>query len=147
MTSTITSSQHYEAAKARMARFEEALAHAEDRAGERHPLLQHVLRKNVEVALQEIYEALIEYDRRRGLDARTWLLGEEVELPWAMIRARIMAGLTQEELAKELALTDWSIRQFEATLYAGVEFDRLQAIASTLGLRVRAIPAPLLRLP
>jgi len=142
----ITTDQHYEATKARMARFEEALAHAEDRAEERHPLLQQVLRKNTETALYEMYGDLIEYDERRGVNARAWLLGEPVELPWALIRARIMAGLTQEDLAERVALTNGSIRQYEATQYAGVEWDRLRAIATTLGLRVRAIPAPLLRL-
>jgi hypothetical protein len=35
-----------------MARFEEALAHAEDRAAERHPLYQQVLRSNIEAELQ-----------------------------------------------------------------------------------------------
>jgi HTH-type transcriptional regulator / antitoxin HipB len=128
----ITSEQHYEATKARMARFEEALAHAEDRAAERHPLYQRVLRSNIEAELQTMYEQIAEYETSHCLSP-TFTLNNATDLPLALIRARIAAGLKQEDLAERLGLDEEQVRHLEATRFADATPEQLQAVAIFLG--------------
>jgi len=59
------------------------------------------------------------------------------DLPEALIRARIAAGLTQKELAARLGLKEQQIQRYEATRYAGVSLDRVQAVAEALGVKIR----------
>lgn len=117
----ITDEQQYRVTKARIQRFEDALMHAEDRAAERHPLLQQVLRRNVEAELQAMYEQLSEYATRQGTGPSTLGLGAGLDRPLALIRTRIAAGINQEELAERLGLAEQQIRQYEAARYARAE--------------------------
>ena len=59
------------------------------------------------------------------------------ELPDALIQARAAAGLSQEALARRLGLKKQQVQRWEATRYAGVGVERLQAVADALGVRIR----------
>jgi ribosome-binding protein aMBF1 (putative translation factor) len=129
----IETEQRYKATKQRVVEFEEALAHAEDRAAERDPLLQFVLRKNIEDELQTMYEQLAEYEERRRGGSRASVLTDAADLPTVLIRARIAAGLRQAHLADRLGLSEQQVREFEAARYANVEPSQIEAIADALG--------------
>jgi hypothetical protein len=136
----IETDQRYKATMRRMAEFEEALAHIEDRAAERDPLFHRVLRKNIEEELQTMYEQLAEYEARQHGGSLMSVLTAGAELPLVLIRARIAAGLRQADLAAGLGLGEDEIRQHEATRFAGVAPERLRAIAAALGVSFLAEP-------
>lgn len=131
----IDSERQYQATKERMSEFEEALAHAEDRASERHPLYQQVLRKNLEDELYTVYEALSAFERRSGGESEAALLAVS-DLPTALIRARIQAELRQVDLANRLGLTEQQVRDYEARRYDDVAPELLRSIAEMLGVHL-----------
>ena len=54
----------------------------------------------------------------------------------ALIEARIAAGLTQLALAERLGIAEQQVQRYEATTYAGVSIERIQAVADAVGLRI-----------
>ncbi len=60
------------------------------------------------------------------------------DFPTALIEARIVAGLTQEQLGERLKVEERQIQRWEASLYAGVGVERLQEVAGALGMEVEA---------
>jgi ribosome-binding protein aMBF1 (putative translation factor) len=117
-------------------RFEDALAQLEERSAERHPLLQRALRESIESELHTLREQVSEYEALRDGQITVLELNSLAELPDALIRARIAAGLTQKALAARLGLKEQQIQRYEATRYAGASLSRIQAIADALRIRI-----------
>jgi ribosome-binding protein aMBF1 (putative translation factor) len=132
----ITDDRQYEITTRRAAEFEESLDRAEDRASERHPLLQRALRGALESELLIMYDDLVDYESRRGLQPLSFVSALASDLAATLIRARIMAGLTQRDLGALLGLSERQIRRYEATRYANVPLDRVRAVADALGLKL-----------
>ncbi len=59
------------------------------------------------------------------------------ELPQALIKARIVRGLTQEKLAEILKVKPQQVQRDEANLYAGESFSKLLAIQKALHLEIK----------
>jgi transcriptional regulator with XRE-family HTH domain len=62
--------------------------------------------------------------------------GSLEDLPRLLIRARIAAGLTQADLARELGLKEQQIQRYEATDYEAASLSRLVEVADALNLRL-----------
>lgn len=62
------------------------------------------------------------------------------ELPHTLIRARIVRGLSQRELAERIGLKEQQIQRYESQEYATASLSRLRRIADALGLRVAEVP-------
>ena len=56
------------------------------------------------------------------------------ELPMALIRARISAGMTQEGLARRLGVKPQQVQRYEATEYESASFARIRKVVQALGL-------------
>ena len=125
--------------------FEEALARLDEDAKDRPEWVRKGLREGMESQLADLREELAEYEALRSGRVRELELRSLTELPVALIRARIAAGLSQKELAKRLGLKEQQIQRFEATRYAGVSLERVQAVADALGVQLHervVLPAP-----
>ena len=59
------------------------------------------------------------------------------DLPTALIKARIAAGLTQKQLAEKLGLKEQQLQRYEASGYSGASLSRLQEVLDALGVKVR----------
>lgn len=59
-------------------------------------------------------------------------------LPVALIEGRIVARMTQRDLAERLGIPEQQVQRWETHDYAGVGLERLGQIADTLGLQMRA---------
>ena len=132
----ITNERQYRITKAEAKRFEEALGQPEKETAKVHPRIQQAMREGLESQLRELREEMAEYEALRSGKASVWELDSLKDLPDALIRARIAAGLTQKELAARLGLKEQQIQRYEATRYAGVSLDRIHEVASSLGLRI-----------
>jgi hypothetical protein len=137
----ITNQREYETRKAFAAGMEETVARADvDLAGQ-HPLLAEAMRQGQRALLAEARAEIAEYEALR--DGRLTLLRFDAlpEIGLSLIRARIAQGLTQQALADRLGLKQQQIQRYEVTRYATARIDRLQAVATALGvtLRVEAI--------
>ncbi|HEY3412961.1 MAG TPA: helix-turn-helix transcriptional regulator [Armatimonadota bacterium] len=87
--------------------------------------------------LASLQGELAEYDALRS--GRRKVLSAESfdDLPAILIQARIAKGLTQEELASRVGLKKQQIQKYEASDYAMVSMERVQAIINALEIGVR----------
>ena len=81
---------------------------------------------------RRLHEWLLQSARVAGLDSITGI-GE------ALVKARIIRNLTHKALAERMDLAEQQIQRYEATRYAGVSIERLQAVADALKLRVNEV--------
>jgi ribosome-binding protein aMBF1 (putative translation factor) len=90
----------------------------------------------MESQLEELREELAEYEALRSGKVGVLELTSLAELPEALIRARIAVGLTQKGLAERQGLKEQQVQRYEATQYAGVSLERIQAVAEALGVTI-----------
>jgi len=116
--------------------FEEALAHLDGDAKDRPEWVRKGLREGMESQLADLRQELGEYEALRAGHVRVLELDSLEQLPEALIRARIAAGLSQKELAGRLGLKEQQIQRDEARRYAGASLQRVQAVADALGVQI-----------
>lgn len=90
----------------------------------------------LESQLADLEEQLREYEHLKSGEVRVFRVNNFDELPKALIRARIAAGLTQKDLADRLGLHEQQIQQYEANEFASASFSRLKQIAEAVGVMV-----------
>lgn len=135
----IKNEREYRITKAQAAKFEHALSQlsGSGEGSNLHPLVQKAQRDAVQSQLDELKDELEEFELLRSGGCSVLSLGSLEELPKALIRARIAAGLTQRELAERLGLKEQQIQRYEATEYASADLARVNEVARALGVRVR----------
>jgi ribosome-binding protein aMBF1 (putative translation factor) len=116
--------------------FEEALARLDEDARDSPDWVRTGMREGMESQLADLREELAEYDALRAGRVRQIELRALTELPEALIRARIAAGLSQKELARRLGMKEQQVQRYEATRYAGATLARVQAVADALGVQI-----------
>ena len=116
--------------------FEEGLAHLEQSEAHRSPEMRALMRAAMESQLADLRQELAEYEALRSGHVRVLELNSLEQLPDALIRARIAAGLSQKELAARLGLREQQVQRYEARRYAGASLERVQAVADALGVQI-----------
>jgi DNA-binding XRE family transcriptional regulator len=133
----IANERQYRITQAAVREFEQALAGLEAAETQRPPEVRRLLRDAMVRQLEELREQVTAYEALRGGQVQVLELESLEALPEALIRARIAASLTQKELAARLGLKEQQIQRYEATRYAGVSLERIQAVADALGARIQ----------
>lgn len=133
----ITNERQYRITKSWLERFERARDGVEEARDGLQPRARQALRDQYESQIEELRSQLAEYEALRRGQVAVLELESLRELPDALIRARAVAGLTQKALAERLGLKEQQIQRYEATRYAGVSLERLQAVADALGVVIR----------
>lgn len=89
-----------------------------------------------ESQIEELREQVKEYEalRQHGLPPASF--PNPVDLGRYLVKARIAAGLTQEELARKLGVSQPMVHKYELSEYAGSGLDLLTKVASILGVSV-----------
>jgi DNA-binding XRE family transcriptional regulator len=87
--------------------------------------------------IEEFQEEIAEYETLRQGKLEQLTLESFDELPQALIKARIVRGLTQEKLAEILEVKPQQVQRDEANLYAGASFSKLLAIQKALHLEIK----------
>jgi DNA-binding XRE family transcriptional regulator len=128
----ITNERQYAMTRAAAARFAQALAEL-DRRPAPSPAQRDLERSAMQAQLADLGAELAQYEALRDGGVDTLLIQSLVDVPRALICARVAAGLTQKQLAERLGVREQQVQQDEATEYAGAGLDRLHAIASVLG--------------
>lgn len=135
----IKNERQYKITKAAAERFERALQQFEaspDDAG-LDPMIVRAEREGLESQLQELRAQVSEYEALVSGRTRLRELWSIDELPEALIRARIAAGLSQKDLASLLDMKEQQIQRYEATDYQSASLERLLGIARVLKLQIR----------
>lgn len=133
----IHNARQYRITKAQAAKFAEALKGFDTRPAAHpgvHLKLIKAQRDAMQSQLESLNEEINEYEHLRKSRRRQIDLAVVSDLPQALIRARIAAGISQRELAIRLGLKEQQIQRYEATKYASASLSRVievaQAIAS-----------------
>ncbi|NEQ81109.1 MAG: helix-turn-helix transcriptional regulator [Moorea sp. SIO2I5] len=136
----IKNERQYRITQAQAKKFEEALAQFDknlDKREEVHPLLWKAQRDALQSQLSELCEEIEEYEALKSGQYKVLELESLEELPLALIKARIAAGLSQKELADRLGIKEQQIQRYEDTEYASASFTRLIEVSQALGIKVR----------
>ncbi len=133
----IKNRREYRATKSAIEKFESALSELESAPeGHIHPVLHEAQAAALRSQRDELREQIAEYEGL--LSGESTILSDSFdELPTALIRARIAAGLTQKDLADRLGMREQQIQRYEATAYASASFTRLRQVVSALGLAAK----------
>jgi transcriptional regulator with XRE-family HTH domain/Zn-dependent peptidase ImmA (M78 family) len=102
-----------------------------------HPILRTAQENALRSQLEELEAELMEYEALKSGKATVIEVESFRELPQALIRARIAAGMSQKQLAERLGLKEQQIQQYESTEYAAASITRIQEIIQALGIQIR----------
>lgn len=133
----IANERQYRITKAWAEKFADAAAHADEASRHLSPRLRQAMKDQYESEAEILRAQLAEYEALRHGHITILELDSLAELPDALIRARIAAGLTQKELATRLGIKEQQVQRYEATRYAGANLTRIQAVADALGVKVQ----------
>jgi len=131
----IKNERQYKITRSQIARFETALDELVSRDG-----TESRLRKLEEDALRsqldELREEAEQFEQLRSGGRKPIHIESFDELPRALVKARIVAGLSQKELAERLGLKEQQIQRYEATEYSSASLTRLKQVMEALGATV-----------
>jgi ribosome-binding protein aMBF1 (putative translation factor) len=134
----IKNEKQYRITKAQVRRFRDALAELAGRARPVNvsPRLWRAQREAAESQVEELREQVEAYERLHVGGSMAVVLDGVEDLPKALIRARIAAGMTQEGLARRLGVKAQQVQRYEATEYGSASFARILKVVEALGLRM-----------
>jgi ribosome-binding protein aMBF1 (putative translation factor) len=131
----IKNERQYKITKSQIAKFEAALDELTARSGAKSRL-----RKLEEDALRsqldELRREVEQFEKLRSGGPKPIQIDSFDELPRALVEARIVAGLSQKDLAERLDLKEQQIQRYEATDYCSASLTRLKEIARALGVNI-----------
>jgi ribosome-binding protein aMBF1 (putative translation factor) len=84
--------------------------------------------------MEDLREQVEAYERLNAGRSKEVVLEAVGDLPKALIRARIAAGMTQEGLARRLGVKPQQVQRYEATEYGSASFARILRVVQALGL-------------
>lgn len=90
----------------------------------------------VDQALADVNTEIAEYEALRAGVVGEIAVAGLGDLPAALVKARIAAGLTQRQLAERLGVAEQAVQRDEAGGYARATLDRLQRVAEALGVEL-----------
>lgn len=133
----IKNERQYRITKAQADKFADAIRRVEKTPSSANPLVIKASREALESQLTDLHAEIEEYERLLTGDIHLVEVESFQELPTALIRARIAAGLSQKDLGERLDMKEQQIQRYEATDYAGASFSTLSAIVNALGVSMR----------
>jgi len=139
----IKNEKQYRITKAQVRRFQDAIASQAPPANI-SPRLWEAQRQAAQSQMEELQEQVEAYERLQVGKSKEVILDAVEDLPKALIRARIAAGMTQEGLARRLGVKPQQVQRYEATEYESASFNRIRKVVRALGLTMPK-PARLVR--
>jgi transcriptional regulator with XRE-family HTH domain len=109
------------------------------------PALVEVQRRALKSQLDDLQAEVEEYDSLRSGQVSNFVVENLGELPHALIKARIVRGLTQKDLAARLGLKEQQVQRWEANDYASASIETFKNVIEALGVVTREemfVPTP-----
>jgi HTH-type transcriptional regulator / antitoxin HipB len=137
----ILNERQYAITKAHLKKFQEAFAEvdvydistANLNEQMRRQLHLDAINSQIETLEQEIQE----YQKLKTGKITKLKLDSLAQLPEALIKARVIRDLTQEQLGELLGLKGQQIQRYEATAYAGASLKRILAVQKALNIEIK----------
>jgi ribosome-binding protein aMBF1 (putative translation factor) len=134
----ITNERQYKITKNQLEAFEQAHAEALTKgpAPGVHPRIHQAMHEGLASQIDDLRVQIQQYEALKAGVIRRRVLTSVLDLLPALIEARIAAGLTQKTLSERLGVAEQQVQRYEATTYAGVSIERVQAVADAVGLKI-----------
>jgi ribosome-binding protein aMBF1 (putative translation factor) len=87
--------------------------------------------------LEELYEEVQEYENLKQGNIKSLKIDSLEQLPEALIKARIVRGLTQEKLAEILKVHPQQVQRDEANRYVSPSFTRILEVKKALNISIK----------
>ena len=87
--------------------------------------------------LEELSEEVKEYEKLKEGNIKSLKFDSFEQLPEGLIKARIIRGLTQEQLAKLLGVKPQQVQRDEANKYATANLVKLRKVQQALNIEVK----------
>ena len=92
---------------------------------------------SLESFIEEFQEDIAEYENLKNGNIKSLNLDSFEQLPEALIKARIVRGLTQEQLAEKLNVKPQQVQRDESNGYASASFSKILGIQKALNIEVK----------
>ncbi len=135
----ITNEHQYELTKMHAKNFERALEKFNESCTERKdldPLHRKAVRDSLCGQIESLRHELEEYENLTNVASPIAEIAHIDELRVGLIRARIIAQVSQQELAEKLGMDTMRLVKHEVDAYSEIEFYRLLEIAEALNVKV-----------
>ena len=134
----IKNEKQYRITKAQVRRFQDALGELsrQQRPSNITARLWAAQHDAAQTQMLELQEQVQAYEQLHTSQSKQVVLETIEDLPNALIRARIAAGMTQEGLARRVGLKTQQIQRYEATEYGSASFSRILTVVQSLGLKM-----------
>ncbi len=132
----IKNERQYRITKAQAQKFASALNDAQAKT-DIDPLLAELEQNAIRSQLDELAQQIDEYEELQAGSRSVIDVDSFGELPNALVKARIAAGLSQKDLAERLEMKEQQIQRYESTDYRTASLARLQEVVHALGISVR----------
>ncbi len=137
----ISNERQYSITKTHLREFQEAYAEvdaydisaADLNEQMRRQLHLDAISSQIETLEQEIQE----YQKLKSGKITKLKLDSLAQLPEALIKARVIRDLTQEQLGDLLGLKAQQIQRYEATAYAGASLTKILAVQKALNIEIK----------
>ena len=134
----ITNERQYRITKAQADKFADALISVmESQPDDKiHPSLRKAEIDALESQLADLRQQIQEYEQlKSGMPVR--FTTESVsEIAKGLIKARVVAGLSQKELADKLGIKEQQIQRYEISEYSGAKLSRIVEVLDALGVGI-----------
>jgi Zn-dependent peptidase ImmA (M78 family)/transcriptional regulator with XRE-family HTH domain len=101
-----------------------------------HPKFKEAHFASLKSELDKLNKQIHEYEELRNSSIENLFIPSFEGLPLGLIKARIILGLSQKDLAERLQMKEQQIQRYEANEYASASFSRLKEIVNSLGLKI-----------
>lgn len=129
----IKNDKQYAITKAKFNEFRKSLELIND--SENNDLLKKIMSDSIKSQIETFNRELNEYENLKH--DRPTIIDSTIEnLPEALIKIRIIQGLSQKELAQRLGWQEQQIQRYEATNYESANFERIVMIAKSMNIHL-----------
>lgn len=97
-------------------------------------LLNQIMKDSIASQIETFDREIKEYENLKN-DRPAIIVSSIEKLPEVLIKARIVNGLSQNDLAKKLDLKEQQIQRYESNNYESANFERILSIANSMGIQ------------
>lgn len=136
----IANKRQYRITKAQLDRFDRAIASLEmdrEAPSDMDPAIAEAEIEALQSQADDLRQEIAEYEELATGKTRVLEHVSFDQLPDALIKGRIAAGLSQKQLGEKLGLKEQQIQRYEATGYSAASISRVCEVMEAMGVKVR----------